>query len=275
MVANPTNYNRKKTGSESQFPGRLHNLMEYVEQEGLQHAISWVLNGRGIQVNDPDSLVKLLPLFFSQTKYRSFRRQLNMWHFERIEKGPHKGAFIHPYFVRDNRELCGCMSRQVSLKPRHDPSLFSLEPESFALESDILEPNNVYESQHDESAYPTRTVQSMQQSINSSRGWLEPNPLVDVKIGHQVGTAYGDMSKLSDMTPLPVNLPSSVVKQTPMQWQMAARTSLDRMLPSFIESEARMALEPLALDGLFFDKPSDPLDINLDDFDLDVTGFTV
>jgi len=112
------NKRKKKSGSESQFPGKLHNMMGYVEREGLEHVISWVINGRGFMIHDPEKLVKILPLFFAQTKYRSFRRQLNMWHFERIMSGPHKGAFMHPYFVRDNQELCACMSRQIFVKSR-------------------------------------------------------------------------------------------------------------------------------------------------------------
>lgn len=130
------NGSRKRSGSDSQFPGRLHDLMEYVEENKIEHVISWVLKGRGFVVHDPDRLVELLPLFFSQTKYRSFRRQLNMWHFERIEKGPSKGAFIHPYFVRGNRELCHSMSRHVSLKPQRGSSIGSHGSSSCSTQSE-------------------------------------------------------------------------------------------------------------------------------------------
>lgn len=99
--------------------------MEYVEEKRILDVISWVLGGRGFIVHDPDRLVEILPLFFSQTKYRSFRRQLNMWHFERIEKGPCKGAFVHPYFVRGEKDLASSMSRQIMLKPRRTNSFSS------------------------------------------------------------------------------------------------------------------------------------------------------
>lgn len=111
--------------------------MEYVEENRIEHVISWVLQGRGFVVHDPDGLVELLPLFFSQTKYRSFRRQLNMWHFERIEKGPSKGAFIHPYFVRGNRELCYSMSRHILLKPQRGSSIGSNGSSSCSSQSEI------------------------------------------------------------------------------------------------------------------------------------------
>ena len=101
------------TGSEMQFPGKLHTMMEHVEKEGLENVIAWVHDGRAIMVNDPKKIVELLPKFFSQTKFRSFQRQLNMWHFERILKGPQKGAFRHPLFRKDNKKLCARMSRNI------------------------------------------------------------------------------------------------------------------------------------------------------------------
>lgn len=99
-----------------QFPGKLHDMMTYVEQEGLGHIVSWIRNGRGFMVHDPETLVEILPLFFSQTKYRSFVRQLNMWHFQRVlDNGSCKGAWVHPYFLRGHKLLCGEMSRHSKL----------------------------------------------------------------------------------------------------------------------------------------------------------------
>ena len=109
---------RKNTsGSETQFPGKLHHLMFYVESMNLEHIICWVNEGRAFLVRDSKKLTELLPVFFSQTKYRSFRRQLNMWHFERLVEGPFKGAFQHPYFLRDNKTLCRKMSRDINRNP--------------------------------------------------------------------------------------------------------------------------------------------------------------
>jgi hypothetical protein len=60
-----------------QFPGKLFDLLEYCEKEGMTDIISWVGNGKAIMVRDPDRLLALLPRFhMSQTKYRSFQRQL-------------------------------------------------------------------------------------------------------------------------------------------------------------------------------------------------------
>ena len=103
---------RNGTSPTCKFPGKLHEMLSYVEDKGLEHVISWTLNGRGFQINDPEELVTILPRFFEQTKYRSFRRQINMWHFDRVLDGPHRGVFVHPYFVKGNKKLCDRMSRQ-------------------------------------------------------------------------------------------------------------------------------------------------------------------
>jgi hypothetical protein len=106
---------RKTCSSEKQFPGKLHDMLTYVEQEGLEHIVSWIHDGYGFMVHDPEKIVEILPIFFSQTQYRSFSRQLNMWHFERVFDGSCKGAFVHPYFLRGQKLLCGEMSRHHKL----------------------------------------------------------------------------------------------------------------------------------------------------------------
>lgn len=96
----------------AQFPGKLHDMITFAEAEGLSYIISFVQSGTAIMVHDPDRLMQILPHFgFCQTQYRSFQRQLNMWHFERILDGRYKSAWIHPYFIRGNKALCSLMNR--------------------------------------------------------------------------------------------------------------------------------------------------------------------
>ena len=79
-------------------------------------------------VHNTKAIVDILPSFFSQTKYRSFQRQLNMWHFKRIPCGPYKGGFIHPLFQRGRKDLCSKMSRNI---------LDNTWKENFSLENDL------------------------------------------------------------------------------------------------------------------------------------------
>ena len=108
-------------GSIGLFPGKLHNLLEYSEQHNRQDAISWVDDGTAFIVNDAKKLEEILPKFFSQTKYKSFQRQLNMWCFERINHGVKKGYIKHPYFVKGKKSLCKKMTRQNEHEPSSQP----------------------------------------------------------------------------------------------------------------------------------------------------------
>jgi len=50
--------------------------------------------------------------FFSQTKYASFQRQLNIYGFNRFLRGQDKGAYYHLCFVRGHRSLVRNMVRR-------------------------------------------------------------------------------------------------------------------------------------------------------------------
>jgi hypothetical protein len=105
---------RKKrgfAGSEKQFPGKLHDMLDHLEKEAFDDTVSWTEDGRGFTVNDSRKLLEIIPLFFGHNKYRSFQRQLNFWSFQRILKGPNKGALMHPYFIRGRKDLCKMISR--------------------------------------------------------------------------------------------------------------------------------------------------------------------
>jgi hypothetical protein len=56
----------------------LHDLLTYAQQNGLDDVLSWVHNGSAFMVHDQQQLLKILPIFFGQTKFRSFQRQLNV-----------------------------------------------------------------------------------------------------------------------------------------------------------------------------------------------------
>ena len=81
------------------FPSKLYNMMLYVQEHALEDIVSWELDGHAIRVNKPKELAaRLLPMFFKQTRYKSFQRQLNIYNFSRIARGPYKGCYFHPLF---------------------------------------------------------------------------------------------------------------------------------------------------------------------------------
>ena len=50
--------------------------------------------------NKVEFTTKILPTLFNATKYKSFQRNLNLWGFETISEGPHKGGSFHRLFVK-------------------------------------------------------------------------------------------------------------------------------------------------------------------------------
>lgn len=94
------------------FPWKLHHILEYTETSGLNGIVSWTPTRTGFKVHNPDAFDQhIMPLYFNQTKYKSFQRQLNIWGFYRTKAGPEKGSYTHPCFVRGMPELCQKMKR--------------------------------------------------------------------------------------------------------------------------------------------------------------------
>jgi HSF-type DNA-binding len=95
------------------FPWKLHEMLQSSEQEVLDHIVSWLPSENGFKVHDSKAFVStVLPKFFRQTKYKSFQRQCNIWGFERLLQGPHKGGYTHVDFIRGKNNLCSRMKRQ-------------------------------------------------------------------------------------------------------------------------------------------------------------------
>ncbi|CAN0219036.1 unnamed protein product, partial [Hapterophycus canaliculatus] len=45
--------------------------------------------------------------YFRHNKFSSFRRQLNLYGYRKVIKGPDAGAYMHPSFQRGRRDLLG------------------------------------------------------------------------------------------------------------------------------------------------------------------------
>ena len=98
-----------------QFPWKLHEMLDAAEQNGEDHIVSWMPNGRRFKVHDRELFVKgMMTVYFNQSKYKSFQRQLNLWGFDRATTGDAsiKGSYSHPLFLKGRRDLCPCMTRQ-------------------------------------------------------------------------------------------------------------------------------------------------------------------
>ena len=63
-------------------------------------------------VNKPKEFVAaVMPTYVRQSMFTSFQRQLNLYGFARITKGPDRGGYYHELFLRHKLFLCGMMVR--------------------------------------------------------------------------------------------------------------------------------------------------------------------
>ena len=108
----------KKKGHTSRpamFPMKLHDMMEYCEENDLGHVVSWEMAGRAFRIRSIARFQsQVMGKFFKLTKFESLQRQLHLYSFKRISKGPQKGSYTHPLFIRGRRDLSKSIRRDVS-----------------------------------------------------------------------------------------------------------------------------------------------------------------
>jgi hypothetical protein len=94
--------------SKHAFPLKLHRMLDDADRNGFAHIVSWVEEGAAFKVHDSEEFLdKVMPNYFDQSKYDCFRRQLNLYDFNRVSKGPNRGGtYYHMFFLRSDRCLC-------------------------------------------------------------------------------------------------------------------------------------------------------------------------
>jgi hypothetical protein len=99
--------------AEHSFPWKLHDMLEEAESKDFSHIVSWEPDGVSFQVHKGEEFVTtIMPLYFDQTKYDSFRRQLNLYQFSRVAQGRKNGIYFHASLVKGDRSLCKEIKRQ-------------------------------------------------------------------------------------------------------------------------------------------------------------------
>jgi len=117
------------------FPWRVQEMLSDSYSQGWSDVVSWLPDGKAFKVhNVPRFVAEILPIYFKQSKYKSFQRQLNLWGFDRVTTtGAEKGAYRHPHFLRDDPSLCDRLTRQKAVRKsstskRHRSSAAGKEP---------------------------------------------------------------------------------------------------------------------------------------------------
>ena len=131
------------TSKELRFPWKLHLLLERCHDDpAFLDVASWCPDGKSFKVYDKERFVtEVMPLFFGTNhststsssssssgggsdagggmagngcatkQWKTFQRNLNLWGFQRISKGPQKDVVSHPLFVRGYPVLSTQMKR--------------------------------------------------------------------------------------------------------------------------------------------------------------------
>jgi hypothetical protein len=90
------------------FPWKLHDMLEEAESNNFSHIVSWEPGDDvSFKVHKIDEFfTEIMPLYFDQTKYDSFRRQLDLYSFSRVTQGSNSGIYFHTKLVKGDRSLC-------------------------------------------------------------------------------------------------------------------------------------------------------------------------
>mmetsp|Transcript_25533 Transcript_25533/g.33374 ORF Transcript_25533/g.33374 Transcript_25533/m.33374 type:complete len:302 (-) Transcript_25533:110-1015(-) len=93
-----------KRGAPQTFARKLYEILE---DDSTSSAFCWNEAGNAffVQQQHRDLLEKILPKYFKQRKFSSFQRQLNLYGFKKVTKGPDKGAYAHSSFLRGQPQL--------------------------------------------------------------------------------------------------------------------------------------------------------------------------
>ena len=128
-----------KGGVTMPFPMKLWGMLDHIENDEpeLAEIVSWQPHGRCFLVHKPqDFAAHVLTRFFQQKKYASFQRQLNLYGFKRITKGPDRGSYYHELFLRGKQFLCRNIARlkikgtgaRMPSNPDAEPDFYSMKP---------------------------------------------------------------------------------------------------------------------------------------------------
>lgn len=205
------------------FPARLHEMLEDTLSEGQDHIISWQVHGRCFKIHDFDVFAReLLPRYFRQTKFSSFKRQMNLYGFRKVLSGTDCGSYYHELFLRGRPDLAMILRRVggksasgTTWRPfqgEDDPDFYALPfcPElarSVAVVSDVSVQSSLNETNLSKPSSIQGAVQSAHPSWERSTG--EPPLLSFLRGQRKMATQLSDF---------PRNIPKDLSYPTPFEF---------------------------------------------------------
>ena len=161
------------------FPQKLHKLLD---ENLFEDIISWQPHGRSFKIHKQgDFIKKVYPIYFkNNVKYPSFQRQLSYYGFRRQGlRGPDKGGYYHPHFLRGCFSLCSQqVYRYVERREKEADENAGPEPKFYLMtplpslpnqeksKADKEEFNDTRRSHHDRDLHPFMTMMGPDCSSN-------------------------------------------------------------------------------------------------------------
>mmetsp|Transcript_20123 Transcript_20123/g.38154 ORF Transcript_20123/g.38154 Transcript_20123/m.38154 type:complete len:446 (+) Transcript_20123:112-1449(+) len=252
---------KSKGGIAFPFPSVLHAMLERSDHEGFDDIVSWQPHGRAFIVHSPTRFVnEIMPLFFRQTRFASFQRQLSLYGFLRLtRKGSDHGAYYHELFVRGRADLCQLMQRtrikgswvRQSSSPDTEPDFASMPPapKSSSAAMPKLPPRRSTASASKATAEKSsRTVATTGVAPLSGFSILPQNPT-----SYHSATGFGwtnsslQSNKTDLSTMVPLNLPSKPFasprrQQSDLSYHLPMQQYFEPPLPSFVDPQQQASL---------------------------------
>jgi hypothetical protein len=89
MECQGVKYVRRRKYEHESFPSRLYRLVQEAVERGEDHIVRFAEVGVGFEIVDPKAFVKeVLPMYFRHARMSSFKRQLSLYGFEKMDKSP-------------------------------------------------------------------------------------------------------------------------------------------------------------------------------------------
>lgn len=160
------------------FPRKLFDLIEAEPN----HLIQWSDHGKSFMIHDENQFcVQVLPKYFRHTRLTSFQRQLNLYGFRRLTKGPDNGAYYHPLFRKDGLDDITTMKRIIRKLAPHRKSRSENElPRRAQLQNDdrswAVVYHNPMQNPASTSGYPSPNSGFTRSSLNS---WMDETDPVE------------------------------------------------------------------------------------------------
>ncbi|GFH45132.1 hypothetical protein CTEN210_01606 [Chaetoceros tenuissimus] len=94
-------YNDEDCSGIVPFPIKLHIILKILCNEGSDEIMSWLPHGRSFKVHNTRAFEQVvMKRFFRQSSISSFKRQLNMYGFQKVHYGRDIGSYYYRHFLR-------------------------------------------------------------------------------------------------------------------------------------------------------------------------------